>query len=332
VKIGYLGAGAWGFALSNLLASKGFDVIAWTLFPGLANRLNDNKDHPMLPGFTKADSLQFTTDITKALESIDLLIESVTSAGIRPVFEQIRNVQIPSCPMVITSKGIEQNTGMILSDVIIDVLGRDITPKIGAISGPSYATEVVRGLPTSVTGAAYDPMVMHNICETFGTETFRVYPNADMKGVAYGGALKNVIAIACGIAEGLNLGFSARAALMTRGLHEIRKLAEARGASRETLYGLSGMGDLYATCSCMTSRNFSFGYLLTQGKTPSQAQEEIGMVVEGAYTCVSALQLSQALNVPMPITEAVYKILNEALPPKDAVKKLMQRPIKEEHL
>jgi glycerol-3-phosphate dehydrogenase (NAD(P)+) len=332
MKIGYLGAGAWGFALATLLASKGHEVVSWTIFEELAEELNRTKSHPMLPGSKGYPNQRFTTDLQEALHEADLIVESVTSAGIRPVFEKLKDIDLPECPIVLTSKGIEQNTGLILSDVICEVLGEQYRPRIGAISGPSYATEVVKGQPTSVTGAAYDPKVTQQICNAFNTDTFRVYPNDDMRGAALGGALKNIIAIACGAAEGLNLGYSARAALMTRGLHEIRKLAVAMGAKPETLYGLSGMGDLCVTCSAMTSRNFKFGYLLTQGKGVESAKKEIGMVVEGAYTCVSALQLSRKLNIPMPITECVHRVLFENLPVQDAVRLLMQREIKHEHL
>ncbi|MFQ5729517.1 MAG: NAD(P)H-dependent glycerol-3-phosphate dehydrogenase [Waddliaceae bacterium] len=332
MKIGYLGAGAWGFALASLLASKRHEVVSWTIFPDLAKQLNDTLEHPMLPGSKGQGNMRFTTELGEVLQDIDFLVESVTSAGIRPVFEQIKSVHVPKCPIVMTSKGIEQDTGFILSDVVSEVLGKEIRSQLGAISGPSYASEVIKGLPTSVVGSAYDSEVMKQICELFTTETFRVYPNADMKGIAYGGALKNIIAIACGVAEGLNLGYSARAALMTRGLHEIRKLAVARGCKSETLHGLSGLGDLFVTCSVMTSRNFKFGYLLTQGRTPEEAQKEIMMVVEGVYTSVSALQLSKEHHVPMPITETVHRLIYESLKPQDAVKLLMKRTIKEEHL
>ena len=227
-------------------------------------------------------------------------------------------------------KGIEQNTGLILPDVAVEVLGESSRPRVGILSGPGYAEEVIKGLPTSVVASAYDPPVTQRICETFTTQTFRVYPNPDMRGVAFGGALKNIIAIACGIANGLELGTSALAALMTRGLHEVRKLAVVQGCKAETLNGLSGMGDLCMTCSS-TSRNFRFGICWPKGVTPDDAQNEIKMVVEGAYTCISALQLSRQSDIPMPITETVYKILYEQLKPRDAVMLLMSRPIKEEH-
>lgn len=330
LKIGCLGAGCWGFCLASILAEKGYRVISWTVKPDLAETLNKTRAHPFLPGHLSKGDLHVTTKLEEALEGADLVLEAVTSSGIRPVMESVNRVGMPHCPIAITSKGIEQNSGLILPDVAVEVLGPESTQWVGMLSGPGYAEEVIRGLPTSVVASAYKLETMQRICETFTTQTFRVYPNPDMRGVAYGGALKNIIAIACGISKGLDLGWSALASLMTRGLHEVRKLAVAQGCKADTLNGLSGMGDLCMTCSSATSRNFRFGTLLAQGLSPEEASRQIKMVVEGAYTCVSVLQLSKKLKVPMPITETVYKILHEGLPPKDAVKLLMQRPIKEE--
>lgn len=333
MNIGYLGAGSWGFCLASLLAAKGHRVVSWTTKAPLAKTLNESKEHPFLSGNPYKGDLIFTTKMDEALHQKDLIVESVTSAGLRPVFEKIKKGKHTiSCPIVITSKGIEQNTGLILPDVAVQVLGNEVRPLLGVLSGPSFAEEVIRGLPTSVVASAFSHEVMMLICETFTTGTFRVYPNSDIYGVAFGGALKNIIAIACGISDGLGLGFSSKAALMTRGLHEIRKLAIAKGCRAETLYGLSGMGDLCLTCSSMISRNYRFGHLLTQGRTPKQAEAEIKMVVEGAYTCVSTLQLSRQAGVLMPITEIIYKIIYEGMKPMDAVASLMQRAIKEEHL
>lgn len=333
MNIGYLGAGSWGFCLASLLAAKGHHVISWTTNAALAKTLNESKKHPFLSDHPSQGDLIFTTNIEEALQSRDLVVESVTSAGLRPVFEKIKSAKNKIlCPVVITSKGIEQNTGLILPDVAVQVLGSEYRPLLGVISGPSFAEEVIRGLPTSVVASAFSQEVMMLICETFTTSTFRVYPNSDIYGVAFGGALKNIIAIACGISDGLGLGFSSKAALMTRGLHEIRKLAIAKGCRAETLYGLSGMGDLCLTCSSMISRNYRFGHLLTQGHNPKQAEAEIKMVVEGIYTCVSTLQLSRQAGVSMPITEIIYKIVYEGMKPMDAVSSLMQRAIKEEHL
>lgn len=331
MKIGYLGAGCWGYCLATVLASKGHKVVCWTTKADLAATLNETGKHPFLPDHLKTGNLHVTTSLEEALEGIEMLVESVTSAGLRPVFEKVKAIKTPACPIVITSKGIEQNTGLILPDVVIEVLGEDIRRQVGVLSGPGYAEEVIRGLPTSVVASGYDPNIALLICDTFTTKTFRVYPNADIHGVAFGGALKNIIAIACGISDGLALGNSAKAALMTRGLHEIRKLAVACGCKAETLNGLSGMGDLCMTCSSPLSRNFRFGALIAKGISAEEAQKQIKMVVEGAYTCISALQLSRQFDVPMPITETVYKILYEKLIPMDAVMILMKRPIKEEH-
>jgi glycerol-3-phosphate dehydrogenase (NAD(P)+) len=331
-KIGYLGMGAWGYCLASLLASKGHQLICWTTKPGLARHLSDTREHPLLAGHLSTGNMTFTTDMAEVLNQADMIVESVTSAGMRPVFEQVRSLGLPSCPIVITSKGIEQDTGMILAEVAIEVLGEEFRPLIGCISGPSFAQEVIRGLPTSIVCTGYNANVIQTICETFMTPTFRIYPNSDVLGVAFGGALKNIIGIACGISDGLSLGCSSKAALMTRGLHEIRKLAVACDCKAETIYGLAGMGDLCVTCSSPISRNFRFGTLLAQGLTAEEAQATIGMVVEGAYTCVSALQLGNQYNVTLPIAETVYNIIQNTIRPIDAVSALMKRTIKEEHL
>lgn len=331
-KIGYLGMGAWGYCLASLLASKGYELVCWTTKPELAEHLNQTRQHPLLSGHTSTGQMTFTTDMAEALHDVDMIVESVTSAGLRPVFEQVRSLGLPSCPIVITSKGIEQDTGIILPEVAIEVLGEQFRPLIGFVSGPSFAQEVIRGLPTSIVGTGYTTDVIQQTCETFTTPTFRVYPNTDILGVAFGGALKNIIGIACGISDGLSLGCSSKAALMTRGLHEIRKLAVACGCKPETINGLAGMGDLCVTCSSPISRNFRFGTLLAQGLTNEEAQKRIGMVVEGAYTCVSALQLSKQHKVMIPIAETVYSIIKNTIRPIDAVSALMQRTIKEEHL
>lgn len=332
-KIGCLGMGAWGFCLASLLASKKkFELVCWTTNPALAKQLKETGEHPLFPGQPIHGNIRFTTDLAQALRDIDMLVESVTSAGIRPVFEQVRSLSPPLRPIVITSKGIEQNTGRILPEVVVEVLGEEFRPQIGFLSGPSFAQEVIKGLPTSVVGTGFSQEVIQNVCEAFSTPKFRIYPNTDILGVAFGGALKNIIAIACGISEGLSLGCSSKAALMTRGLHEIRKLAVACGCKPDTISGLAGMGDLCLTCSSTMSRNFRFGMLLTQGISAEEAKKQIGMVVEGAYTCVSALQLSKQKGVEMPITEAVHQIIYHSLKPLDAVNTLMQRTIKQEHL
>lgn len=332
MKIAYLGAGTWGFCLASLLASKGHDVILWTANPEFAKTLEKKREHPKLPRFKADERVAFTSDLQKAIADAEFLVESVTSKGIRPVFEQILALGGIVCPIAITSKGIEQNSGLLLPEVVLQVLGEESRQYVGCISGPSHAEEVIQKLPTSIVGSAYNNETMLKICDTFTTLYFRIYPNSDLNGVAFGGAMKNIIAIACGISDGLGFGDNTKAALMTRGLHEIRKLSVTKGCKPETLNGLSGMGDLCVTCLSKLSRNYMFGRLIAEGLDPQAAKEKIGMVVEGAYTCVSALQLGQKAHIPVPITEAIYAILYEGLNPRDAVKALLQRAIKEEHL
>lgn len=332
MKVCYLGAGVWGFCLANLLASKGYQVSSWTIDDSLARVLNANEQHPNLPGNRRQNNLTFTTDLAQALEGACVIVESVTAEGLRPVLEQVKRLGPLTKPFVVTSKGIEQHSTLILPELVLEIFGAGSRSLVGCLSGPGYACEMIRGLPTGVVCSAYEQATMMQICQLFNAPTFRVYPNSDLKGVAFGGALKNIIAIACGIAEGLTLGSSCKAALMTRGLHEMRKLAVAQGCKPETLYGLSGMGDLAVTCSSESSRNFRFGKLLAEGKSVEAAKTAIRTIVEGAYTCVSALQLSRQLGISMPITEGVYKIIYEGFPCKNAVALLMQRAIKEEHL
>jgi len=332
MRIGYLGAGSWGFALAHLLATKGYQVTLWTILPELAEQLCQTKEHPKLLGYPAGNNLHVTLDMQEAVEGADWIIESVTSGGVRSVFEQLAKIDKGACPIVLTSKGIEQDTGLLLPEVVLQVLGEKARHRIGCISGPSHAEEVVQQLPTSVVSTSYDPILMHQIVELFTTPCFRVYPNADIHGVVFGGAMKNIIAIACGISDGLGFGDNTKAALMTRGLHEIRKLSVVKGCMPETLNGLSGLGDLCVTCLSTLSRNYAFGRCIAEGLSPKEAKDRIGMVVEGAYTCISAWQLGQQSHIPIPITDAIYAILYDNLDPKEAVKSLLQRAIKEEHL
>lgn len=332
MKIGFLGAGTWGFCLASLLASKGHKVVLWTSKPETAARLAKNREHPKLAGYKADPNVEFTSDLKSALSGIDLLVESVTSMGIRPVFQQVVALGGVKCPIVVTSKGIEQDTCLLLPEVIRDVLGPQYTDLIGCLSGPSHAEEVIAKLPTSIVSSSFHPDLMFSIRDIFSTPFFRIYPNADISGVAFGGAMKNIIAIACGISDGLGFGDNTKAALMTRGLHEMRKLATTKGCRPETLNGLSGMGDLCVTCLSTLSRNYKFGRLIADGLDAQAAKDKIGMVVEGSYTCVSALQLGKKAGIDVPITAAVYSILYERLNPADAVRALLQRAIKEEHL
>ncbi len=332
MKIACLGAGAWGFCLAYLLIEKGYDVKIWTGNLTLAKLLERGDRHPKLPSHSAAQLPRMTTDLKEALADVELVVESVTSKGLRPVLNQVVGTGQPLPELVITSKGIEQDSGLLLSEVALEVLGPEAKQRIGCLSGPSLADEVMQKLPASVVCAAYDEKMMLRIAKVFATPYFRVYPNADMKGVSFGGAMKNIIAIACAISDGLGMGQNAKAALMTRGLHEMRKLGVAMGCAPETLSGLAGMGDLCATCLSTSSRNYLFGKFLSAGLSPDEAKHRVGMVVEGAYTCVSAKQLGKKLDIPLPITEVVHAIIYEQLDPREAVETLLARIVKMEHL
>ncbi len=330
MKIGYLGAGAWGFCLANLLAENGHEVILWGGDEALTKHLMEGKNHPKLTEWKTHSNIRLTMDLKEAITGVDLVVESVTSKGFRPVATRILEYGELKSPLIITSKGIEQGTGLLLSEVAFELFGENFRDKIGCLSGPSLADEVMRKMPTSVVCSSYNTAVMKQVQEAFTSDYFRVYPNGDMPGVSFGGAMKNIIAIACGISDGLGFGRNTIAALMTRGLHEIRKLSVTKGCDPETLNGLSGMGDLCVTCLSPLSRNYAFGKLIAEGLSPEAAKEKIGMVVEGSYSCVSAMQLSKKAKIPVPITEAVYAVLNEGLNPRDAVIALLTRAVKEE--
>lgn len=329
-KIGYLGAGTWGIALASILAQNGHRVVAWTREG--AEALQNERVHPKLPNFRIPDNVRFTSELREALDSAEILIESVTSSGIRPVFQEVLSHGPIEVPVIVTSKGIEQKTGLLLPEVIAALMNAPQSPLIGALTGPSHAEEVIENLPTSVVSAGYDPALAKLIIELFTTPTFRIYPNADLHGVCFGGAMKNIIAIACGISDGLGWGDNTKAALMTRGLHEIKKLAVVKECKPETLNGLSGMGDLCVTCMSRHSRNYRFGRLIAEGFSPEGARQKIGMAVEGIYTCVSARELGHKHHIPIPITEATYSVIFNNLDPRECVKSLLTRAIKDEHL
>jgi len=333
MKITCLGLGAWGFTLANLLAMNGHDVLGWSRDHNLVDTLQHSEQHPKFPGHRKEPRLQVTHDFKKALEFGEIILESVTCKGIREVLGKILHIDPHfEKPFILTSKGIEQKTGLLVDEIVLDVMGENYKEKIGCLSGPSIAKEVIDQLPTSCVCSAFDPKLMDLIKHIFVNPFFRVYPNSDLIGVEFGGAMKNIIAIACGISDGLGYGANTKAAIMTRGLHEIRKLSSVKGCNAKTLNGLAGLGDLCTTCLSKDSRNYRFGFLLAEGVEPHKAQEKIGMVVEGMHTCISALELGEKAGISLPISSAIYKIVYEGLSPKEAVKTLLTREIKEEHL
>ena len=330
MKIGYLGAGTWGTALAKLLAEKGFDVIVWDRNSNRIKQLDETRRHPKLEGSVIPKNIRYTSNLLEAITGVDLIVESITSLGIRSVFSEIKKLINLSCPVVLTSKGIEKDTHLLFPEILKEIFLDDKAHLIGCLSGPSHAEEVIKDMPTSVVSSSFDNKTSIFISEVFNTPTFRVYPNQDIMGVCFGGAMKNIIAIACGISDGIGFGDNAKAALMTRGLHEIKKLSLVKKANPETLNGLSGMGDLCVTCLSSLSRNYRFGQLFAKGYSLKEAISSIGMVIEGVYSCVSAWQLAAKHNIAVPITEAVHSVLYDNLDPRNVVKLLMQRSIKQE--
>ncbi len=332
MKIAYLGTGTWAYCLAALIAQNDGKIVMWARNEAFVKSLQETRQHPKLPNYPAHKNISFTSDLQVAIKDCDLIVESVTSSGIRPVFQALKELAHPTCPIILTSKGIEQKTGLLPTQIVIDVLGESVRSQVGCLSGPSLADEVMQGLPASVVCSAYEAEVMDVIQKTFSTPKFRIYPNSDIDGVEFGGAMKNIIAIACGIADGLGYGANTKAALMTRGLHEMRKLAVDNGCQAVTLNGLAGMGDLCTTCLSPLSRNYRFGSLLAEGHAPEDAKQMIGSVIEGAYTCVSALELGEKGQTSLPITEVIYQIIYEGMTPNEAVMSLLNRVIKEEHL
>lgn len=327
--IAVAGLGVWGFCLARLLAKNGHKVQAWAREEALLTQLANGHPHPKLNKTRENLNITFHSDIFEAVDKADLVVESVTASGLKALLTKIKNTPTAQKGLVLTSKGIEPDEEKFLPLVAEDILGH---LRVALLSGPSFAWEVANDLPTAVVMGSKDLDFATYAAALFTNSVFRVYPNQDVIGIALGGALKNVVAIACGIADGLELGNGAKAALMTRGLHEITRLAPYYGCQQKTFYGLSGMGDTFLTCSSNFSRNFRFGRLLAQGKTPIEAKEEIGMVVEGASTCISAVHMAKRHAVSLPICESVQEILLDRLTPKDAVLRLMQRIVREEHI
>lgn len=333
MKIAVLGLGVWGFCLARHLALLGHEVFGWTRDSQLLRSLASGEDHPNLQRSCRGLPLHLLSSLSEAIGCAELVVESVTTGGLRSVLARVRGMWPElAVPLVLTSKGIEQKSFLLPPDVVVDVFGSKALGKVAMLSGPSFAAEVSKGSPAAVVCGCTEPALSEAVSRAFCSNSFRVYPNLDIRGVALGGALKNVVAIACGIAEGLGLGTGARAALVTRGLHEMVKIAVAERCRAQTLYGLSGLGDLYLTCSSTMSRNFRFGQLISTGLARLEAEKQVGMIVEGVYTAMAASGLARKHGVPMPITDVVLEVVEGRLACEEAVDKLMLRHVKEEGL
>ncbi len=321
-----LGGGSWGTALAIQLARKGYPVRQWDRRPERAARHHEARENlQYLPGHRFPPSLAVTGDLAAALAGAELVVAVVPSQVMRSVMEAAGPHVAPGAAICCASKGVETGTLATMDEVLRAVLPERLHGAISVLSGPSFAKEVARGLPTAVVVAAEDEAVADRVAGAFHGEAFRVYHSQDVVGVELGGALKNVMAIACGISDGAGLGHNARAALITRGLAEITRLAVARGANPLTLSGLAGMGDLVLTCTGDLSRNRRVGLALGQGRTLEEILGELGQVAEGVVTARSARNLGRRVGVEMPITEQVYSVLYEGLPVAEGLQALLGR-------
>ncbi|HYM30388.1 MAG TPA: NAD(P)H-dependent glycerol-3-phosphate dehydrogenase [Candidatus Cybelea sp.] len=322
-RIGVIGGGAWGTALANIATAGGARVTLWARETEVVNGINaEHRNRFFLPGVDLDPTVRATTDLAETAKA-DALLLVVPAQHMRAVAEALRPHIKPSTPVVICAKGIEQGTGLLMNEVVEAVLP---PVPISVLSGPTFAAEVARGLPTAVTLATNDAALGRALVQRIGLPTFRPYLSGDIVGAEIGGAVKNVLAIACGVVAGRNLGDNARAALITRGLAEMLRLGRAKGAEPTTLMGLSGLGDLVLTCTGESSRNYSLGRALGQGRSLAEIQGARRSVAEGVDTAPAVLALAKRLGVDMPISAAVDAILHRGAAIDDAIAGLLARP------
>ncbi len=328
-KTAIIGAGSWGTALSLVLHTNGNEVTIWSIVEDEIKMLQEKHEHvDKLPGVKLPEDMVFTTDLAQAIKGKDYLILAVPSVFTRSTAKSMASFVEKGQVIVCVAKGIEEDTLMTISDVLEQEIPQ---ADVAVMCGPSHAEEVGIGLPTTVVAGARKKAVAEGIQDIFMNEVFRVYTSPDMLGMELGGSLKNVIALAAGMADGLGYGDNTKAALITRGITEINRLALKMGAKSETLSGLTGIGDLIVTCESKHSRNRKAGMLIGQGYTMKEATEEVKMVVEGIYSAKAAIALAKKYDVQMPIIEAVNQVLFEDKPAKEAVTELMLRDKCVEH-
>lgn len=321
-KVSILGGGSWGIALAALLEKNGHEVTVWSALEPEIEMLRERHEHKMLPGVKLGEKVVFTTDDEEAVKGKELLVMAVASSFTRQTAHRLSVQAEPGQKIVNVAKGIEENTLMTLSQII-----RQEIPQadVAVMSGPSHAEEVGRGMPTTIVVGAGSESTAEYIRNLFMNEAFRVYVSPDILGMELGGSLKNVVALAAGIADGLGYGDNTKAALITRGITEIARLGTAMGGKFETFCGLTGIGDLIVTCASMHSRNRRAGILIGQGKNCEEAMAEVKMVVEGVYSAKAAMELARKYQVQLPIIEQVNAVLFEGKSAAQAVKELMLR-------
>lgn len=323
-----LGSGGFGLSLAvSASKKKSHNVTVWSKFQQEIDDIKANGEHiQKLPGVKIPEDIKLTSDIS-CVKGCDILIFGVPSSFVRSVAQLAKPYIDDNMIIVNLSKGIEEGSLKLMSEVITEELD---TKKLVVLSGPSHAEEVARGIPTTMVAASYDKEAAKHIQEQLGSSKLRIYLNDDVKGCELGGALKNIIALCCGICDGMGGGDNTKAALMTRGIHEIAKLGTAAGANLSTFSGLTGIGDLIVTCTSVHSRNARAGKLIGQGVTPEEAVKQVG-TVEGYCCCSSAYELSKKLGVEMPITEQLNKVLFHSGSAEEAITALMSRPMVYEH-
>ena len=332
-RIAVTGAGSWGTTLALLLAEGDNEIRLWVYEQELAELIKNKRENTLyLPGHAIPANIYPTNSLREAIASCDIIVSVVPSHAVRSVFTQIRGY-MPDVPIVSATKGIEVETLQTVSQILSDIFSRSIQQRFASLSGPSFAKEVAKGLPTAITLATGDEPLAKEMQRLFARPYFRVYTNPDVIGVEIGGALKNVIAIATGCSDGLGLGHNTRAALITRGLAEIKRLGMAMGAQAATFYGLSGIGDLVLTCTGELSRNRTLGFKLGQGmklKGVFAGLSEKGVVAEGVRTAKAASEMAKRYQVSMPITQEIYNLLYEEKDVHQVVHDLMMREMGEE--
>ena len=328
-NIGIIGAGSWGIALAVLLHNNGHKITVWSILQDEIDMLHAEREHKdKLPGVKLAEDMVFSTDMKSAIEGKDILVLAVPSPFIRSTANSMKEYVSNGQIIVNVAKGIEEKSLMTLSQVIEDEIPQ---ADVAVLSGPSHAEEVGRGIPTTIVVGAKTQKTAEYIQNTFMSDVFRVYTSPDVLGIELGAALKNVVALAAGIADGLGYGDNTKAALITRGITEIARLGMTLGGKFETFCGLSGIGDLIVTCASMHSRNRRAGILIGQGKTMEEAMAEVKMVVEGVHSAKAAVGLAKKYDVELPIIEQVNEVLFNNKPAAEAVRDLMIRDKKIEH-
>lgn len=329
MRIAVIGAGSWGTAVAWLLDQKGYAVSMWAREKDIAQKITETHRNPVyLPNVEFSERVTASSNMEQVLKGVDAAVMVTPSVGVRTTAEMMKPFVSDDLPIVILSKGVEGHTSMLMTQVLEDVLGNPA--RIAGLSGPNHAEEVSKGIPSATVVAAHDIKTAEFFQQLFSTNFFRVYTNDDVIGVEMCGAGKNIVAIACGMCDGLGLGDNTKASLMTRGIAELARLGEAVGANPRTYMGLAGMGDLIVTCTSKHSRNRALGELIAQGGTLEEFEDKTHMVAEGAVACKTIYELAQKKGIELPLTEMVHDILYNGHDPKEAAEYLMERPVRKE--